>query len=254
MKNKILFVAALTVIFFQGCKDAGTQPAETPFTFNYPLDEGLRTGYEVDSIDAAGAYHFLGVRSSGISGSTVLYGTPYNYQYDTLYTSGEVTTSISYVRKSSNGVYYFIDTSTVNQLIPDSLRPFIFTDPEMVFYSYPFEPGRNWSVFKFVAGNISIISFRGEYSGKESLRLKINNSDTLLNAYRINYQLKITIPDSSFNLPQNTYSASFWLADGMGLVKLNGSKVFLSLFTGAVFDLSETGGQVEQRMTAFRKP
>lgn len=254
MKNKILVLFALAVLGISGCKDAGTQPVEIPFNFDYPVADGVRAEYSIDSIDASGVNHFFGMRGTGISGSTILYSTPYFYQYDTLYTTTDVTTSISYIRKSANGVYYFIDTSAVNELIPDSLRPFIFTDPEMVFYSYPFEAGRNWNVFKFVAGNISIISFTADYAGKESLSLRINNSDTTLSAYKINYNLKITIPDSTFALPESNFSASFWLADSVGLVRMKGSKVFLSLFTGAVFDISDTGGQIEQKITAFRRP
>jgi len=247
------FVFAIIVLAVSGCKETVEQPEPEEFAFEYPVSDGVYAGYDVDSIDAGGIYYNAGRHESHLAGQTVLYGTPYIYQYDTLFTGDGYSSAISYIRKSGNGVYYFIDTSGIGNLIPDSLRIFVVTDPEMTFYSFPFEAGRNWSVYKFIIGNFTVISISAEYKGRESLTLNINNTDVTLNTYKIDYRLSINIPDSTLSFLNSEFRSTSWLADGYGIVKTRGSKVFISLFSGAVFDISDTAGTLEQRMTAFRK-
>ncbi len=256
MKYNNLFrtflLLSVLALIAAGCKEAGTQQEPEKFVFNYPLSEGVSAEYSVDSIDAMGTVYTAGTRVSHITGQTALYGTPYFYQYDTLYSSDVTTASMSYVRKSDRGVYYFIDTSGINQIIPDSIRIFVITDPEMVFYSYPFEAGRNWSVFKLLIGSNTIVSIAADYKGKEDVALRINDTEKALNAYRIDYTLNVNIPDSSLAFFNRQFKSTFWLADGYGVVKTKGSRVFLSLFSGGVFDITDTTGIVEQKMVSFR--
>lgn len=253
LKNKfyiltLLFFAAL---FTAGCmKENPTGPEVAP-QYNYPLSKGGYYVYSVDSV-SGGA---IGSRSVSLQQDTVFYLTPYIHRIDSSNIDGSLTTANSYMRKSSGGVYIYVDTSALRSLIPDSLLPFISIDNEITLLSYPLQTPRYWPAYKiyvdFLLEVQSLIDFNGSYLIEESVTLNLNGRDTTLTAKKIQYDLKVSIPDAEGEVTVSTYRAFAWFVDGIGFVKLSGSNAVLALFSGGAVTTIDTEGESVETLRIY---
>lgn len=245
-KNLLVSFLLFSVLFAAGCmEEKPVEPEDFP-KYNFPLNSGGYYVYSVDSVDGGA----IGTRSVSFMQDTVFYLTPYIHRIDSSDIDGNITSSNSFMRKSAGGVYIYVDTSALSALIPDSLLPLISIDNEITLISYPLQTPRYWPAYKiyvdFLVQVQSLIDFNGSYLLEEPVSLNINGSDTTLTGKKMQYDLKVSIPDAEGEVTVSNYRAFAWFVDGIGFVKFSGSNAVLSLFSGgAVTSLDTEGESVE---------
>ncbi len=241
--NRLIVLFSLLfamVITFTGCKeDTSTDPGDTAISpVGYmPTQTGNYYVYSIDTVGSVPTFS-LGERRTGFAGKQTKKGTEYITQADTTVLGGFATFSQSFIRATENGVYYYVDTTGLGDVLPDSLKSFLTIDPEVVLLSKPVNVGRTWTAFRLVFFNIAVIDMQALYAGEETLTLNLNGKDESIKTLRVEYTLKVSVP-AGFGLDSlnQTLKMNAWYADKIGIVKLNGDSGIINFLTGAGIDL-----------------
>lgn len=254
-KNNLPVLALLSILMVTGCKEETVAPPLAEVTYNYPLTQGEKFYYRIDTVSESGAAGQTGTRVITNGSSVVYYNTPYVNRRDSVILDGLLTVSDLYMRKTNAGVYIYVDTSALAAMIPDSLRRLIDIDNEIIFISYPLESPRFWPAYKvlvdLVVQSISFVDFNGSYLFTESLALNLNGQDTTIIAKKIQYDLTLSVPDSEGEISKTSYRAFGWFANGLGMVRMQGSNTILSLFSGGTITGLSAEGESRETMTGY---
>lgn len=263
MKTKAFITVSLlaAAVFLSACKSNNTTEPSSSTSGGgvyYPNNEGNLYKYSVERQDSTGAKHD-GTRSSRYQGTTNIAGVTYQNQIDTVVFSDTAYTQTSLFVKDDSGVKYFVDTTGLYQVIPDSLLPFLQYDASFNFLSFPLQDGKSWQVFSMglKLGNfptIQLISVTANDVGTENVSLNLNGSSVTESAVKIQYVLNLTIPDpNNFLAPPSpsSFSASAWVVENIGVIKWQGNGTVLNAFTGGGIHFADTTSTVTQSLISY---
>jgi hypothetical protein len=251
------FPAGFTLIIILGflisaCnKDNSTNPPVQNDTGYFPNGDGSTYTYSVQKTDSTGT-QAAGTKSTEYSGIEFKNGTTYQVQIDSLNISGLSEISLSYFRKTNDTLYYFLDTTGLSAVFPDSLRNNISLDKEMKVLSFPVTENKSWPVFRlsivFSIFNANVLTLDGSYDGTESVTLYLNSGDVTKDAVKLKYTLNL-LPHGT--LSTSTFTAYAWLAEGIGIVKWQGNAVILNALTGGGVNFSDTTSVITQSLISY---
>ncbi|MBA4250429.1 MAG: hypothetical protein C0425_02670 [Chlorobiaceae bacterium] len=252
---KKIMIVILLGLFFVSCKEGDTSTNPPAFSDDYfPSHIGYTLGYQLDSIAQSGIPVKIGNRFTTVTKDTLIAGTPYRIFSDSIVINNVTSRGQSFVRSSSAGVYYFIDTSGLSLVVPDSLRRLMLIDREVTALSYPLTIGRSWAPFRLTFLNIPIIDFTALVEAEEKIQINANNTNYNFDAKRIGYRLKLFIPDLTMtgNVINLEFNAKGWFVKGIGLVKLEGNSSIIGFFNGGDINISDTTSVLSQKLISFK--
>ena len=271
IKKIVLILSVVGLIFIAACSKSdnptgsGNGSGSSDTTNYFPNANGNYYKYSINGTDSTGT-HLTGTRSESYSGTKTILGTDYQIQIDTTTFSNISSSSESYVRKSqpaagsSNyGVYVYLDTSGISDLIPDSLLQYLKISDEMTLYSFPLADVNSWPVlnvkldFGIIA--ITLVDVKATYIGTENVNLNLVSGSKTMSAAKIKYDLTLTIPDVNnvFGTPTTqVYTAYAWLVSNIGPVKWDGNASLLNAIVGGDIVLADTSGTLSQSLIDYK--
>jgi hypothetical protein len=238
---KLIYLSLALVFFIYSCsEDNITNPPNENLLVYFPNNEGTSYKYEIIEKDINGLIS-TGNRNVVYLEDTLINSTRYKLQVDSIQTNLQLSVSSSYFRTTATGVFYFVDTTGFISILPDSLKSSVEIQNEMRAYLFPLSEGTSWPVYRIsVELNefiiINIVDFTGKFISDEILTLNISNEAKTLNTKKveIDFKLRTSVADSII-----TFNANSWLAEDIGIVKMEGSSIVLNLFSGGGLDLSD---------------
>ncbi len=261
MRSKLLGVIALVIfaLMFSACKSNSTTAPATPSSSSnyYPNSDGSSYKYDVTRTDSSGN-QTSGTRTTNYSGTTVLGGTTYQNEIDTLTFGGFSQVFTSLFLKNDTGVMFALDTTGLSSSIPDSLLSYHTFDASLKVLSFPFQDGGSWPVFnmrlKFGSLSINLVTVTAYYMGTEPVTLNLNSGTVTNTAAKIKYDLKLSIPNLNNPLAApavSDYIAYAWLVQNIGVVKWEGNGAITGAFTGSGISFSDTTSTVTQSLVSY---
>ena len=250
---RISIVPVVMLLVVISCSEENSSnPPLHEFPDYFPQTNGTYYKFEITQSDSSGIID-TGFRTVSYSGDTTIDRTPYQIQIDTTETGQQATVTESFFRTTETGVFYFVDTTGFSASIPDSLKSLVEIQQEMRVYLFPLESGSLWTVYRISIPINEFISFTpinitGRFEANESLLLNLNSGDTTVTTKKVNFDFAFTAsPEGSII----TYNASAWLAENIGVVKLEGDEILVSLLTGGGFTVSGSSTDVNQELIEF---
>ena len=148
----------------------------------------------------------------------------------------------TYFRKSSTGVFYYIDTTGVSAFIPDSVRNQLSIDTESRLLFLPLTLNQIWPVYEvnFTLGGVpvySLIKISAKVIDSYMLTKTFRDSSITRLVNKIRYDLDVQLSPTS---PKETFTAYGYTMDGIGFIKWEGETLVLSLIRGGMLDFSGT--------------
>jgi hypothetical protein len=247
-----LVIIILSALLISACKkNSITNPPVPQDTGYFPNGDGSRYIYSVVKTESGDTLS-VGTRSTEYSGTSVKNGNTYQVQIDSINIVGASDISLSYFRKTNDTLYYFLDTTGLSAVIPDSLKNYVYLDREMKILFFPVTENKSWSVFRvsavYLIFNIPLLTVECSYDGTEAVTLNLNSGDVTENAVKLKYTMTLSIPNT---LSKSTFTAYSWLVEGIGIVKWQGSATILSAFTGGGVNLSDTTSVITQSLISY---
>jgi hypothetical protein len=230
--TKTIFLI-VTVLFVSGCKEAITEPPVDEDNRNFfPNTDGSYFFYNVAIFDSTGQIQF-GIRKSYLQGETNLQQTPYQVRIDSLELNGNLDVSNSYLRKSTNGVFAYFDTTGVSAIVPDSLRSLLTISNEYRLLYFPFSINQSWPVYNVSidlgVSRIDIVKISAVVIEKDSITITFRGTSITKEVFKIQYDMTII---TGLDLTTETYKAFAWIAEDIGFYKWEGDAELLSFFLG----------------------
>lgn len=227
-----LFLLLLTVITYYGCKEASTQPPIAQLPSDYlPNADGSYFYYNVSATDSSGTVQ-SGTRKSYYTGDTIISSTSYQIKVDTFQLNTGTSITKSYLRKTSSGVFGFIDTTGLVGSVPDSILSLLSFDLEYRLLYLPLSVGQTWPVYKVTARilftQIDVVSLNAEIVSKETLDLSFRNTTIRKDVYKIKYNLNVI---TGLTEPALTFQTYGWIAADIGFIKWEGNSEIINLFS-----------------------
>lgn len=259
-KINVLLLSLISLAFlFNACKSNSTSsnPASGPGSSYFPNGNGSSYKYSVTKTDSSGNQQ-SGTRSSTYSGTTTFNGTVYQNEIDTLDFGGVSAVTNSLFIKSGDSVMFAVDTSGLSEAIPAQYFQYITLSTALKVFQFPFEANKSWQVFN-VGLNLSglslqIVSVTGTYLDMEQVPLTLNTGSTTMNAAKIRYDFVLkmpTNPNNPLELTTTTYSAFAWIADNVGMIKMQGNGAILDAFTGGGINFADTTSVITQSLISY---
>jgi hypothetical protein len=237
---KLLSFLLAGLLFVYSCtEENSTNPSddENPPVY-FPDSEGTFYKYEIIETDTNGVIS-TGIRNVDYLEDTLINNTRYKLQIDSIQINLQLSVSSSYFRTTETGVFYFVDTTGFTNTLPELFQSSVELQDEMRAYLFPLSEGTFWPVYRISIElneslSFNIVNITGKYISDETLILDgIQTVNT--KKVEIVFKLQTGIDDSVI-----TFNANTWLAEDIGIVKMEGNAVVLSLFSGGELDLSDT--------------
>lgn len=248
-----LIISIFGLIIIYSCKEESiTNPIEDNPNY-FPENEGIVYKYNVSQSDSNGIIS-TGVSDVYFLGDTLIDRISYRMQVDTVQTDQQVSISSSYFRTTDTGVFYFVDTTGFVGTLPDSLQSSVEIQSEMRALLFPLADGTSWPVYRISISlnefvNFNLIDITGKYLSDEILTLNLLKGDTTVNSKKVEILLKLqtNLEDSVI-----TFDGISWLAEDIGIVKMEGSSVVLNLFNGGGINLSDTSLTTIKKLVEYK--
>jgi hypothetical protein len=249
----ISFFLAGIFIVYSCSEENSTNPSddEIPPVY-FPSTEGTNYKYEIIESDTSGVIS-TGIRNVVYLEDTLINSTRYRLQVDSVQTNLQLSVSSSYFRTTTTGVFYFVDTTGFTNILPDSLQSSVEIQDEMRAYLFPLSEGTLWPVYRIsVELNeyiiVNLIDITGKFISDETLILSISDETQTVNTKKveINFKLRTSVADSVIS-----FSANTWLAEDIGIVKMEGSAIVLNLISGGGLDLSDISKTTTQNLIDY---
>lgn len=237
--KRIFALVVFATILFLSCKEnqTTTPPVEDIETF--PSKAGTSYSYNVKF---GISNPINGIRKSRIISQSVSKqfldkSVIYQPQIDSILYQGTVLVDTTYFRKSSSGVFYFIDTTGFSQLVPDTLRNLLAIDTESRALFFPLSLNQTWPVYQVdvkIAGIpvFSPIKTYAKVVDSYKMDFVSRNSTKTFNVYKIEYNLDIQLSPES-QVERQTVVAHF--AVGLGFIKWDGQSAVTNIVKGTTF-------------------
>ncbi|GBD88479.1 hypothetical protein BMS3Abin03_02415 [bacterium BMS3Abin03] len=253
--SRIIIAAAVsTLLIFISCTEENiTNPPQQETPDYFPHTEGTYYKFEITQSDSSGIID-TGFRTVSYSGDTTIDRTPYRVQIDSTETNQQMTVTESFFRTTETGVFYFVDTTGFSASLPDSLKSLVEIQQEMRAYLFPLEGGSTWTVYRVSIPINEFISFTpinitGRFEANESILLNLISGDTTITTKKVSFAFAFTpSPEGSIV----TYNANVWLADNIGVVKIEGDAILVSLLTGGGLTVTGSPTVVNQKLIEFK--
>ncbi len=251
---KLLSFLLAGLLFVYSCtEENSTNPSddENPPVY-FPDSEGTFYKYEIIETDTNGVIS-TGIRNVVYLEDTLINGTIYKLQIDSIQTNLQLSVSSSYFRTTETGVFYFVDTTGFTNTLPDSLQSSVELQDEMRAYLFPLSGGTFWPVYRisielneFIIFNL--VDITGKFISDETLILELSDGTQTVNTKKVEIIFKLQTGAADFVI---TFNANTWLTEDIGIVKMEGSAVVLSLFGGGGLDLSDTSITLTQNLIDY---
>jgi hypothetical protein len=247
----ITFFLVGIFIVYSCSEENTTNPSddENPPVY-FPGTEGTYYKYDIIEADSNG------IISTGIRNVVYLEDTLINsnkLQVDSIQTNLQLSVSSSYFRTTITGVFYFIDTTGFINILPDSLQSSVEIQDEMRAYFFPLSEGTLWPVYRIsVELNefiiVNLVEITGKFLADEKLTLDISGETKTVNTKKveIDFKLRTSVADSAI-----TFNANTWLAEDIGIIKMEGSAIVLKLISGGGLDLSDIEKTTTQNLIDY---
>lgn len=257
IKLFLLYISVGLFLILSSCKDdAANEPAPVPSENYFPISDGTFFKYSVEGIDSLGNI-ITGRRLSYFIGGTNLAGTDYSNQFDSLTLNSLLISSQAFVRKTDNGVYYFLDTTGLYTSIPDSFRSGVNLDPEFILFSFPLETGKTWTVFKMTLTippfifNFTPLEVNAFYEGVESaLIIPLTSGSITTDAEKIKYELILRESIDPTVTPKKLTAYS-WIVKDIGIVKWEGNQTVVNALSSAYIDFDDSVNTITENLTEY---
>lgn len=256
MKLVKIILAILFTALVISCSDKssnGNEPEITDYSDQIakliPLEVGKSFSYKVDTLENNSSnYVEIGQRTFSvdkIDGNYIECSEIYSYlQGLNLKTKFKLT---------ENSIEIMADTNGTSNLIPDSLSIPVKLELNETFkvVQFPLEENSTWEVFKAYAimgtAKFNVFTLTAQYLGNETISL--SNSEQS-QAHKFEYSITINIPNLNNFMESNiqTYNANVWIAENIGIVKLEGCAMFINSMTGNSFNMSDTNKSIQQTL------
>ena len=236
---KTILLSILIILLLSYCsnEEINDPPDDPPPNF-FPSNIGTNYTYTVVN-DSFGVVQ-SGSRFSIYSGDILISDIDYRIQSDDLTTDTSIIKATSFFRKTTTGVFYFADTTGFTDFVPDSLVPFLITPLESQALLFPLGQGSFWTVYRVTVtsqqANFDPLRVGGAFAGIETLTLHLLSGETDVEATKVKYTF--TLQENPQQLPQDL-TAYAWFAEDIGIVKLEGKALLISLLVGDI-DFSDT--------------
>ncbi len=264
MKIKYLIqISLIVLITLIGCNETKTvtEPEEAPdyskeISEFFPANIGDSYTYSVDTLNQeTGKFYTIGSRKVEVNkvennADKNLYLCNEDY---TIFGKNILTNSKFQITPTT--LEFIADTNGVSALIPDSIEIEIklMLDESFKLVEFPLTKNKEWKVFQgsanFGTFKFNIFDVKGEYI--ESEVLKTNTLGKEFNTEKFKYTININIPDIANPFLSNIqkYEAYVWFAPGFGVVKIEGSRIFVDPITGNGFDIADTNRIIRHTLT-----
>jgi len=252
---KIIFYSLVigVIIFTFSCSEDKLVNPPSEVKDYFPAKVGAKFIY---SLTSGSNFVISGARISDITGSQNIKGTEYFVQIDSVILERELTLDTTYFRKSNSGVFYYIDTTGLGVLIPDSLRNSLRIDEESRLLFFPIQLNQTWPVFQIdiTLGGIPVFTpLKTSAKVLETQQLTLAFRDTMLTmeVYKIEYKLELKLdPQGS----TESFIAYGYIAENIGFVKWEGESFVLNLIRGGRLDLSLTSTYILEQLQGYLIP
>ncbi|MCH8032363.1 MAG: hypothetical protein IH950_01225 [Bacteroidetes bacterium] len=251
---KLLSFILAGLLFVYSCtEENSTNPSgEEDLPVYFPNSEGTFYKYEIIQTDTNGVVS-TGIRDVIYLEDTLINSTRYKLQIDSIQTNLQLSVSSSYFRTTETGVFYFVDTTGFTNTLPDSLQSSVELQDELRAYLFPLSEGTFWTVYRISIEvneflSFNLVNITGKYISDETLILDISDGTQTINTKKVEiiFKLQTGAADSVI-----TFNANTWLTEDIGIVKMEGSAVVLSLFSGGGLNLSDTSIIVTQNLIDY---
>jgi len=246
-----LLLAGIFFIYSCSEENSTNPPDENPLVY-FPNNEGTSYKYEIIETDINGVIS-MGIRNVVYLEDTLINSTRYKLQVDSIQTNLQLSVSSSYFRTTETGVFYFVDTTGFISILPDSLQSSVEIQNEMRAYLFPLSEGTAWPVYRisvelneFVIFNI--VDITGKFISEETLILNISDETQTVNTKKVEIDFKFQTGDAD---SVTTFNANTWLAEDIGIVKMEGSAIVLNLISGGELDLSDIAKTTTQYLIDY---
>jgi hypothetical protein len=239
---KLIYLLLAGLFFIYSCSEENsTNPPgdENPPVY-YPDTEGTFYKYEIIERDSNGV-NSTGIRNVVYLEDTLINRTRYKLQVDSVQTNLQLSVSSSYFRTTETGVFYFVDTTGFTIILPDTLQSSAEIQDEMRAYLFPLSVGTFWPVYRisielneFIIFNV--VDITGKYISDETLILNISDETQTVNTKKVEIDFKFQTGEADSVI---SFNANTWLAEDIGIVKMEGSAIVLNLISGWGLDLSD---------------
>lgn len=241
MKKKyLIFTFVITLILLLGCSEERLPTPPTQDIELFPSEVGTNYTYNV----SFGLQNpITGIKKSRIlpkANIKLVSGivSIYQPQLDSIIYQGNTLIDTAYFRKTSSGVFYFIDTTGFSQLVPDSLKSFLAIDTESRILFFPLSLNQTWPVYQvdIKIGGIPVFSPIRTFAKVVDfykMDFVTRNSKITSNVYKIEYNLEIQLsPEGQVE----RQIAVAYFANGIGFIKWEGQSNVVNLVKGTTFN------------------
>lgn len=251
---KYILLVILNLFFFNYCSDdeSTNSPGNSSPPANFfPNGDGTNYTYDIEQVDSIGNIQ-RGLRYTLYDGVSTIENTQYQNQFDSLMIESISVTGTTNFRKTGTGVFYFVDTTGISEIVPDSLLSLISLPSESRVVLFPLEAGSFWPVYSVTISNQNInfspLVVNGVFAEKENITINLISGEIKAEATRVEYIFSII---TDINLPPQRLTANAWFVDEIGIVKLEGRSILINLITGGGLEISDTTSTVTQSLIDF---
>jgi len=246
------FLAGIFIVYSCSEENSTNPPDDENLPIYFPDTEGTNYKYEITESDSNGVSS-TGFRAVVYLEDTLINGTRYKIQVDSTQSNLQLSVTSSYFRTTETGVFYYVDTTGFTNILPDSLQSSVEIQEEMRAYLFPLSEGTLWPVYRISVElndliTVNLVDITGKFVADEKLTLDISGETKSVNTKKveIDFKLRTSLTDSAITLNANT-----WLADNIGIVKMEGSSIILNLITGGGLDFSDIGKTTTQNLIDY---
>ena len=254
LKYIVITVTVLLLLFSCTSKEP-TAPPSMQVPDYFPNSDGTNYHYTITETDSTGILR-TGTRYVLYDGDTLINGTSYKFQIDSVKMGTEIVERISNFRKSEIGVFYFIDTSGFAAALPDTLRNRMTVTSEMQTLLLLLAEGSFWQVFKVtiaVQPGITYAPYRitANYVKEEIVLLHLVGGDLNVTAKKIKYDLEFRLDPEE---PSQKFTAFSWVADKIGIIKIEGNAIVVNTILNGEVSLDDSSKTVTQDLIDYNIP
>lgn len=250
---KYIFIVVIIVFIHNACtSNEPTSPLEEQTSDYFPNSDSTTYLFSITESDSTGILR-TGSRKVLYYGDTLINGPSYKFQKDSTNIGSDITERIINFRKSEIGVFYFVDTSGFAAALPDSLRNRMTITPEMQTLLLLLDEGSFWQVFKLTISlqpGITYAPYRitANFIKEEMVLLHLVNGDVNVTAQKIKYDLEYRFSPEE---PAQKFTAFMWVADKIGIIKLDGKAIVINTLLSGEVNLADSSKTITQNLIDY---
>ena len=253
--KQIIISATVWVFLFSCTSKEPTAPPSGQEPDYFPNSDGTTYLFTITESDSMGILR-TGSRYVFYNGDTLINGTSYKFQKDSVKMGTEIGERIYNFRKSKTGVFYFIDTSGFAAALPDTLRNRMTITSELQTLLLLLAEGSFWQVFKLtitLQPGITYAPYRitGSFVKEENVLLNLVSGDLNVTAQKIKYDLEYRIDPEE---PSQKFTAFSWVADKIGIIKMDGNAIVVNTILLGEVNLDDSSKTVTQNLIDYNIP